>query len=242
MIISKIFVLISAFLLLESLLLGASVNADNSLVQEVNSNPPKPPDRGTPTNDNGTPATRGNCPETELALRPVLPKRGTEFYGFTFSEYPQFWFYIPYPANEINQGVLRIEDGAGNLHAQISFVLPETPGFVSVPLEVTEKPLEINKQYYWIFVLDCASPEFAEPARDWQQGWIERVERPDLEMQLQTATAEQLFNLYWENQIWYDVPMNLGEIRKTLPIWRKLLQAVGMEDYLSEPVAGAVNF
>jgi hypothetical protein len=216
-------------------------NAENGFTQTLKSNLPQPPDRGTPTNDDGTPATRGNCPETDLALRPILPKTEAEFSGLTLSEYPKFWFYVPYQSHDISQGRLRIEDQEGNLHAEMVFVLPQTPGFVNVPLQLTGKPLEKNKQYYWIFILDCASSKLAEPNRDWQQGWIERVERPDLEMQLQTATIEQRFNLYWENQIWYDVPRDLDEIRKIPSIWRTLLQAVGMNDYVSEPVAGSVN-
>lgn len=90
-------------------------------------------------------------------------------------------------------------------------------------------------------MLDCASTNFAEPDRDWRQGWIERVDRPDLEMQLHTATVEQRLNLYLEHQIGYDVPMDLAEIRPFPLVWRKLLQAIGMEDYISETIAGSVE-
>ncbi|MDY6784087.1 MAG: DUF928 domain-containing protein [Cyanobacteriota bacterium] len=232
---------ITLAVLLEFLLgLGFAI-AQTGLAQTIKSNPPQPPNRGTPSNDDGTPATRGNCPKTDLSLRSIVPNTEAESPGFTLSEYPIFWFYVPYESDDISQGILRIEDREGNLHAQVSFILPQTPGFVSVPLQWIEKPLEKNKQYYWIFMLDCESPEFAEPDRDWQQGWIERVDRPDLEMQLQTATVEQRLDLYWENQIWYDAPTNLVEIHQLSSTWRKLLQTVGMESYASEPIAGSVE-
>jgi Domain of Unknown Function (DUF928) len=237
--------LIALVLFFDISLYSAPVRAEDR--DEDSSNPPlkselpEPSDRGTPT-DSGNPlGTRGNCPETDFPFRPLLPRTNAKFSGFTLSESPTFWFYIPYQTNSITRGEFRLEDRERNLHAKIFLVLPQTPGFVSIPLQLIEKPLEKNKQYYWIFVLDCVARESSEPDRVWQDGWIERIDRPELEAQLQTATLEQRLNLYLDNQIWYDASKDLVEIRNFPPAWRKLLDDFDLEYLDRETISGPVE-
>lgn len=184
--------------------------------------------------------TRGPCPKTEIPFTPLLPLTNSGFSGFTLTEYPTFVFYIPYESSSITFGKFSIEekDGTSIYKAQLS--IPETPGFVTVSLPQTIKPLELNKEYRWHFQLYCQSPDPGEPASVWHDGLITRVDMPMLEDQLNTVKSlEERIKLHQDNNIWYDVSTDLAEIHNRPQVWQNLLKEMDVEWLKQEPIAGS---
>ncbi|HBL14229.1 MAG TPA: hypothetical protein DD379_23145 [Cyanobacteria bacterium UBA11162] len=207
---------------------------------EVATDPPQPPDRGTP--DDRKPAgTRGDCEATSQPFTPLLPIAESGFTGFTITGYPTFWFYVPYKTSSVSSGKFVLEDEQGNLVYRLLFKLSETPGFVSVTLPNTEQALEPNQQYRWVFMLYCESQQSAKPDPIWYEGVVQRVDSPAVETELQTASLEQRVNLYIKHEIWYDISTDLKEIRNVPNDWEKLLKAIGLEQLEPEPIVGSVE-
>jgi hypothetical protein len=200
--------------------------------------PPPPVDGAPPEREPA--GTRGSCEKTNQPFTPLLPVTKSGFSGYTLTEHPTFWFYVPYKTNSISSGKFSLEDEEGNTFYRTSFKLPNTPGFVSISIPTTEKPLEKNKQYRWTFTLYCASQDPSELPRVWHRGTVQRVDMPALETQLKTATLEERINLYLENSIWYDAPTDLAKIRERPQVWRNLLKAMGLEQLAQEAIAGSV--
>ncbi len=229
----------------------------------VDGNPPKRVPAGTGVSDPPRPPVDGNPPEREPAgtrgpcenttgtpFTPLLPVSKSGFSGYTLTEHPTFWFYIPYKTSSVSSGKFSIEDQQGNPLYQTSVRLPNTPGIVSISIPITEKPLEKNKEYRWTFTLtlSCASQETSESANQetselpnvWHTGIVQRVDMPALESQLKTATLEERINLYVENGIWYDAPTDLAKSNERSQAWRNLLKSLGLEQLANEAIAGEV--
>ena len=217
---------------------------------KVSDPPPPPVDGGTPP-EREPAGTRG-CGEntTGTPFTPLLPVSKSGFSGYTLTEHPTFWFYIPYKTSSVSSGKFSIEDQQGNPLYQTSVRLPNTPGIVSISIPITEKPLEKNKEYRWTFTLtlSCASQETSESANQetselpnvWHTGIVQRVDMPALESQLKTATLEERINLYVENGIWYDAPTDLAKSNEPSQAWRNLLKSFGLEQLANEAIAGEV--
>jgi hypothetical protein len=185
--------------------------------------------------------TRGPCQETNASFTPLLPLPKPGFSGYTLTGHPTFWFYVPYQTGSISSGKFSLEDQEGNSFYQTSFKLPQTPGFVSVSIPITEKPLEKGKQYRWTFTLSCTSQDPTDSPRVWHKGTVQRVDMPALETRLKTANSlEERINLYIENNIWYDAPTDLAKIQERSRTWRNLLRAMELEQLAQEAIAGSV--
>ena len=204
---------------------------------QADDNPPvdgRPPER--------EPAgTRGSCEKTDQPFTPLLPVSKSGFSGYTLTEHPTFWFYVPYKTTSVTSGKFSIEDQEGNTYYRASVKLPNTPGFVSVSIPTTEKPLEKNKTYKWKFTLSCASQDSEQPPQVWHMGTVQRVDMPALETQLKTANLEERTNLYIKNNIWYDASIDLAKIHDSPQAWRNLLKAIGLEQLAQEPIVGSVD-
>jgi len=198
----------------------------------------RPPDR--------KPAgTRGPCTPTKQPFTPLLPLTDADykFSGFTLKAYPTFWFYIPYPSNTINRGAFFIEDlQEGTRNYQVSFQLPETPGFVKISLPITAIPLELNKQYHWQFTLYCTSHDPTDLSQSiWHNGLIERLDSQNLEPKTATALVMDQMQFYQENRLWYDISTDLVQIHDFPVAWRYLLRTIDLEELTKEPIAGSVQ-
>lgn len=186
-------------------------------------------------------STRGSCPKTYTPFTPLLPLTNSGFSGFTLTEYPTFVFYIPYKSSSISSGKFSLEDQDKNLIYQAKLNLPETPGFVSISLPQTIKPLEKNQEYRWYFRLYCPSQDPDEPNSVWHEGLIKRVDMPMIEDQLNTVTSlEERIKLYQDNNIWYDVSTDLAQIHDRPQVWQNLLKGMDLEWLKQEPIAGSV--
>ncbi len=202
-------------------------------------NPPPPPPTTKPTEGTGS-GTRGPCENTKLAVEPLVPFLGGDYSGLTLKERPTFWFYVPYKTDSISRGEFVLEDKEGNLINEIPFKIPKIPGFISVSIPNTAKPLEKNKQYSWRFILHCSSKTSDEASFDFKQGLIQRIDLVTLETQLQTAKPGERIKLYVDNKLWYDAANDFANNRENRETWFKFLEAVSLEQLKQEQIGGSV--
>ncbi|MBE9128036.1 MULTISPECIES: DUF928 domain-containing protein [unclassified Coleofasciculus] len=193
--------------------------------------------------------TRGDCEETNTSFvedfTPLLPVTDSEFKfsGRTLTGHPTFWFYVPYQTSSLSDAKFLIEEQQSQyLVYQTGVNLPTTPGFVKVSLPSTENPLQPNQAYRWQFIMYCTSDVPGDRSKTVShQGLIERVDMPNLETQLETATLAERVNFYIDNSLWYDASADLTEIRTIPQVWHKLLKAIGLEHLEGEPIWGSVE-
>lgn len=202
---------------------------------------PEPPPRPYP--EGREPAgTRSPCENPDTPLSPVLPLFDSDFSGRTLNGHPTFWFYVPYSQQNVSSGYFALEDDAGNTLWSTSFEVPASPGFVSVKIPNTEKMLELNKQYNWMFSLSlsCDLPD-DELTYVYQAGEIQRVDRPNPENLKQMEIGERM-NFYLNNEMWYDAASDLDELKGNRNYWINLLNSFGMESLSGEAIGGSVIF
>ncbi|MEA5505029.1 DUF928 domain-containing protein [Halotia wernerae UHCC 0503] len=173
------------------------------------------------------------------ALVPVYSKSELVF-ATAIAEHPSFWFYVPY-SSSLAYGEFVLEDEAQN-QSIYKTSLPSTPGVVSLGLPAKAAPLEIGQRYRWYFNIYCQ--------KDNQiianvEGYVKREQlNPTLKTQLAKATPSQRVTLYAAHGIWYDALSTAEQLRRTNPqdtSWTALLQAVGLNNFATEPKLECCN-
>lgn len=196
-------------------------------------------DTGRPRRRSGG-ASRG-C--EQVSGKPVLTALVPEMSaGLTLSQSPTFWFYLPQTltANQSAEFVLKDEEDQEIYKTKLSGAdMP--PGIINLRLPSTVA-LKADSNYHWYFVVYCSSQN--QNRFIYANGLIRRVERPDLEKQLQSAPQEEHSRLYTAEGIWYDALNSLGDRLLVSPQddklkqdWTSLLQSVGLENLASEPLS-----
>ncbi|MFW9264641.1 DUF928 domain-containing protein [Nostoc sp. CALU 546] len=221
----------------------------------------KPENRGAPKERTGA-GTRGECPTLAnkpkltglVPLMQITDKQKqleatntliSEFVlGLTVSEYPTFWFYVPYLPKDIkfSKFILLDENKNSVMKEPLAITISEIPGVISVQIPKTEKALEIGKYYHWYFVINCNSQGNSEDTA--VEGLVKRIDpNPDLERRLQLATPKERVGLYAEAGIWQDAISLLGELRRTQPQdshlvsdWQDLLESIDLNSVMNEPI------
>lgn len=210
--------------------------------------PPPPPDIGEP-GKRGEAGSRGcsqnpnkplsSSPKRLTALVPIYSNSELVF-GTTIREHPSFLFYVPY-TSDFASGEFVLEDEVQN-QTIYKTSLTRTPGVVSFRLPSKAAPLETGKRYRWYFNIYCN--------KDNQiianvEGYVKREQlKPALKTQLEKATPRQQVNLYAANGIWYEALSAASELRRSNlqdPSWTELLQAVGLNDFVTEPRVECCN-
>ncbi|MEO8890126.1 MAG: DUF928 domain-containing protein [Coleofasciculaceae cyanobacterium] len=215
-------------------------HAQLNLSPKLSAEPPNlPPGTGKP--DDRTPGgTRGpSCEKIAgVSFTPLLPVNNSGFSGYTLTGYPTFWFYVAYKIKDIS-GNFSLVDAKKNQVYQTTLKLPQTPGFVSISLPATEKPLEKNQAYRWTFTLNCPSSDPLDYPKVWHTGIVQRIDMPALENQLKTSKLEERTKLYIANRIWYDAPTDVAKISERSH-WLNLLKVIGLEELEKEPIVGSI--
>ena len=210
----------------------------------ISSQLPKPPDTGTPSG-NSTPATtrpRITCQETDKPLTALLANNGRDF---TISEYPKFWFYIPYAPEEISYMEFLLLNGNERetiYHTAVK--LKEQPGLIEIAIPAEPQyALKVNENYRWRLNLDCEPEGTTEPDLV-VNGWIRRLPlTPQLENQLEAVKPLQ-YSMYRDHFIWYDAIALLAELHFAEPenqewsdAWANLWQSLDLPWVIQEPFA-----
>ena len=187
--------------------------------------------------------SRSPCLSINSPLTALMPVTN---WGKTVKERPTFWFYIPYSPQTVRSGEFVLQNKENNDVYRTPFILPKTPGFVSLSIPATQAPLEINKWYRWYFKLYCEPQKSSAPV--FVEGWVQRSELTTaLENRLKAATPEEKYTAYSSYSIWYDAIDSIAELRLAQPAsgtfdsnWAEQLRSVGLERLKQEPVVGSV--
>ena len=159
--------------------------------------------------------------------------------GLTVAEAPTFWFYVPYTLNADNSLEFVLKDENNEVYKTRFSGNQTAPGIVNLPLPTTIS-LEANKDYNWYMLVYCDSQN---PNRFvYVDGLVRRIERSDINSQLESATPQERTALYATEGLWYDTLTNLANNLRLSPNnrqfhadWTNLLRSVDLESLASEP-------
>ena len=210
---------------------------------------PDPPDKGTPTTDQGT-GSRGDC-LYKKDFPPLTSLVGGKNLALTADEHPQFWVYVPYTPQEAPSGEFSLQDGENEVY-RTRFQLPATPGIVSISLPSTAKSLEVGKTYRWYFDINCPRSQSSDQRPASLTGVVQRVApSSELENELKAAkTPLERIAAFAQHHIWFNALTEFALLRQkesqnpTLKsAWVELLsdQNVGLEKVAQEPISGSVT-
>ncbi|WP_156113992.1 DUF928 domain-containing protein [Myxosarcina sp. GI1] len=252
-----------------SKLLAESVIVSSKSIEFVP--PPPPPDRSA-AGDRGEAASRG-CINSEQPLTALVPSYQqtihlnkeetipvTKVWGLTTSEYPTFWFLIPFKHREISSMEFVLKDESQQPSKTIYrnlLTIPETPGIISIATKHHAPSLKISqtnqpKMYHWFLKVRVkCNPQ--QPAKlHFVEGWIERTNLNwEFGDRLEQLTAIEKAAFYAKKGIWHDAVTNLAELSLANPgsdrqnyaaEWKSLLQSVDLEILANYPLLDCCKF
>jgi hypothetical protein len=200
-----------------------------------------------PTEDNLSPPGRPlvtrkatPCEKGKIKLTPLVPENQI---GWTVSEYPRFFFYLPQSDAKIAEFVL--EDDKGKKIYQTNLNINNSSGVigVSIPTNKNVSPLQIGKNYTWSISLICDEKD--RSADVFEKGIVRRVEvSADIRNQLEKADPRLKAVIYAQTGIWQDALSTLVAARRANPNnvdlsgdWKILLDSVNLGEIVAEPIA-----
>lgn len=203
---------------------------------------------GTPTRTQSG-ATRGDlvCPLTEstLPLVAVVPR---DTFGVTLKSHPTFVFHLPTITTGATPPPVEfvIRDLDDNDIYKARFTTTGEGGIASITLPENSgvKGLELNKDYRWSVAVIC---QMNDRGRDLvTEGLIQRIPvLPELAPSVMSGkSAIEQAELLRNASIWYDAVALMVETQRTNPSlsqWGGLLQAVGLRDFVNQPILSSGN-
>ncbi|MCU0535561.1 MAG: DUF928 domain-containing protein [Hydrococcus sp. Prado102] len=192
----------------------------------------KPPLRGAPgeRKDSGS-----RDPSGCSAILAMVPSTN---FGLTVSAYPTFWLYLPrltMPGELTLTLLAEREDGEQEIAYRTKFKITQNSGIASFNLPQAAPPLEIGKQYRWVFSCGAIA----------RYGEIKRIPlEPEIEYQLEQATPRERVLILAKNGLWYETLTELAKLRYAKPQdtqlaadWANLLQhrVVGLDELVEKP-------
>jgi Domain of Unknown Function (DUF928) len=207
----------------------------------------KPPGDPAPKNSSGG-ATRNGSIATAFcssersgissSVIPVLPENHV---GFTLTEHPTVFIYIP--QTTASKALFSIQEEGSNSHVyQTDVILPKKPGVMQVKLPSDIPGLKTNKTYKWSLVMICTAD--LEPDSPFVNGWIRRVEpKKDIKNNNDKIISLDSVSKLAERGIWYDTLSVLAQLRMKQPnnqtlisSWQDLLNSAGLKEIANQPL------
>jgi hypothetical protein len=195
-------------------------------------------DAGRPRRRQGG-GSRGSCLVADQPpLTALVPDSST---GYTLAQSPSFWFYLPYSLGDGHQLEFVLKDSQDNLvHSKTIAGSDTTAGIVNLRLP-DSVVLDSSQSYEWYLLVQC---DTTNPERFvFVNGAIRRLERPELQQQIDLLDATARANLYMTEDIWYDAVDTVAAQMQTAPDhatrqnWARLLQTIGLANLATEPIA-----
>ena len=210
--------------------------------------PPKTANRGAPSGRRKGGATQGICPPVTKPLTALVPINKADSaaaeipIGVTAIAHPTFWFYVPYAAKSRRLAEFVLIDENEEDVFSTPFTLTAAPGIIGVPVPEKIPPLQVGKQYRWVFSVICDPSNRSGDVT--VNGWIQRVALSvSVQNQLQQTTLpSQRFAIYAQNGVWYDALTTLANLRVTnasdrvIQNWLSILDSAGLNELRAEPI------
>lgn len=217
----------------------------SSNIQLSQRRPPEP-STGTPGGAQGGGGTRptesSKCPKVNTSVVAFMPASAN-----TTQESPTFWFYIPYSPQEVDSFTfVVIDEKERPIQPAKNIKLSATPGFISLRLPPTSKPLEIGKQYSWFFSIYCDGQNRQD--RITRKGVVRRV-LPTFPITNQTGMGMlSLIDQYQKNGFWFDALNLLAELRRQEPTnttviadWNQMMASLGYSNIAAQPIVSCCS-
>jgi len=189
------------------------------------------------------------CPETPLPLTAIVPfeevyEPGREnrppivnVWGYTTSERPTFWVYVPYSDPKIPARLTIDDVEAGTTIYEQPVTLPTQPGILSLQVPKTAPGLQPGKRYSWFFTLECKASTAAATNSINVQATVIRDRLPATTGQLTATPSVENTKIYAQNGFWYDALTELATLRQQKPqdpeltqSWQELLSGIATTD------------
>ena len=210
---------------------------------------PKPPQTGTPSGNTtpGTTRPEATCRQTSKPLTALVANQGQDF---TLAEYPTFFVYVPYTAQEISSmEFLLLNKNQTKTIYQTSINLTDRPGIIQIQLpSETANALETNTNYSWRFNLDCKPDKTMAPDLV-LQAWIRRVPANRTLANQLGSDKSQEYLVYKHHNIWYDAIASLAQLHFANPddseltqAWQDTLKLLELDWVISEPLVNSELF
>lgn len=197
--------------------------------------------------------TGASCPTKKDAVIALAPetagKEGDDVWGYTVSEKPTLWFYVPFSKEKFADLTIdllvqeEVSQGTFKTLGSVPVNQPDAAGFVSVQIPSDVAPLAANKPYRWFLRLNCAGHPLGGA-----KGWVERVAKSSALSQMASLSPLQQADEYAKNGIWYDALTVLGNQRRVKssdPVvdgyWNGLLSDVGLGQIAASPIVKDVK-
>lgn len=192
------------------------------------------------------------CPATAVPLTALVPFQETyekdrenlppivNVWGYTASDRPTFWVYLPYSSSALPARFSLDDDEAGTTIYETAVTLPNRAGIMPIPLPANAPPLQPGKRYRWFFSVQCKTPGATAASTD-----TINVEAVVIREMLPMAIATQLTPqpslqnaiAFAQNGYWYDALTTLGRLRQQNPqdatliaAWKDLLSGIATSD------------
>ena len=185
-----------------------------------------------------------DCLLEEDSLVALLPKTNL---GFTTTEYPRFFWYMPKTtASSAEFSLHEVGENRANLSLiyRTTFKITGETGIVSLtlPSDVTIPKLLVNKDYRWSVSIIC-NPDYRQNDVE-VNGWVRRIPpTADLKGLLELTNSSERARVYAEQGIWFDRLNALAQSRCANPgdftlnaRWAALMRSVGLEAIANEPL------
>jgi hypothetical protein len=163
-----------------------------------------------------------------------------DVWGYTTTEHPTLWFYVPYTSGTIPASFSIQEEDSATLLYETSVTLPNRAGIIGIRLPTNQPGLQVGKRYRWFFGVDCKPPQSAPSAQDsiYVEGLIIRASLdPAIAGRVRSITGIETVILYAENGIWFDALTVLAELRRQNPQdpqlladWKALLSGMPLSE------------
>ena len=225
--------------------IALSILAPNYAIANITVTSTPPPSRGPRTGTPGGPQGGGprplsKCPSVNTSVIAFMPAEGN-----TTQESPTFWFYVPYSAEQVDSFRFALRDETDRvIQPPKNIKLSGTPGFISLRLPPTSKPLEIGKEYRWSFSILC-DPENRQD-RIIREGVVRRIS-PPFSITNQTE-RRSLIEQYQNNGLWPDAFNLLAEQRRQEPNsptvvadWNQMMEWLNLSNIAAPPIVSCCS-
>lgn len=139
----------------------------------------------------------GLVPEYRLAL--------------TAAERPTFWFYVPYIFDSPT-ATFTLKNAEEKEVYQAAVEIKGKPGVIGVSLPDSIPALEVGKKYWWEFEYrgKCPPESVVTDIGAKADGWLERVQLPFSEGQLESASPRERLEIYASAGLWFEILSELA--------------------------------
>lgn len=212
-------------LLLSLLSLGLILAIDPVLAEE-GGKLPKAPQRGTPEGSSKAGGTRTQpqldriCSPNHQAIAYLLDN---EIRDYTLATHPTFWFYIPQHNEQFTSAEFMVtESQTEKTIYRTKVELNQPEGIIGITLPQEEQyTLEPNQDYSWNLQINCRQQE--KLSNMVLTGWVRRLPMTS-SLENSLAASSKKYQVYMQNNIFYDALTNLIQLRQQNPTDREIEQ------------------